>query len=81
MMVKRSSAVPVDLQEVWRSVAEQLKPHYQILLKRRKERVAAYAATYGRVVGLVAKATKVSKEKTRFEARGLLQEIMNEVSD
>ena len=80
MMVKRNSAVPVDPQELKRSVAEQLKPHYQTLLKRGKEPAAAYAATYERAVGLVAKATKVSKEKTQFEARDLLQEIMNEVS-
>ena len=78
-MVKRGGA-PVDLQELQRSVAGQLKPGYQTRFKRGKEPDAAYAATYERAVGLVAKATKMSKEKTRFEARGLLQEIMNEVS-
>ena len=80
MMLKRGGAAPVDLQALQRSVAAQLKPPYQTLLKRGKEPVAAYAAIYERAVVLLAKATRVSKEKTRFEARDLLQEIMKEVS-
>lgn len=80
MMLKRRSAAPVDLTALQQSVAEQLKPSYQTSLKRGKEPAAAYAATYEQAVVSLARAMKVSKEKTRFEARDLLQAIMNEIS-
>ena len=66
-------------QDLEQRIVKQLKPDYQTSLKR-KGPDEAYAATYEKAVEAVAKAMKVSKEKTKFESRHLLQAIMNEVT-
>lgn len=76
----RRSASPVDPAALQQQVTDQLKPTYQALLRRSQDPDKAYADTYDRAVALLARATRVSRDKTQFEARALLQDIMTEVS-
>ena len=69
-----------DLENLQRRVVSQLKPKYQTSLRRGRAPDEAYEAAYEGAVDALAKAMKVSPEKTRFESRNLLQAIMNEVS-
>ncbi len=69
-----------NLLDLRKRVVDQLRPPYQRLLQRGQESDEAYAATYEKAVTSLAKTMKVSREKTKFESRTLLQEIMNEVT-
>ena len=69
-----------DLEALRRRVVDQLRPKYQTSLRRGRAPDEAYETAYAKAVDALAKATKMSPEKTRFESRNLLQEIMNEVS-
>ena len=69
-----------NLQELQQRLVNQLKPGYQSSLKRSKDALITYTKTYEEAVDLIAKALKVSKEKTRFASRDLLQQVMNEIT-
>ena len=79
-MMGRRKALPVDLAALQQQITDQLTPKYAALLLRGQDPDTAYATSYDQAVALLAKATRVSQDKTRFEARALLQEIMNDVS-
>lgn len=76
----RPGNFPVDLAALKQQIVTQLQPKYQALLRQRQEPDKAYATTYDKAVALLARATHVSPNKTRFEARDVLQDIMNDIS-
>lgn len=74
-----SSAQNVDSPALQQRVSQQLKLEYQSALKRHHDPERAFSDAYERAVMLLSKATHVSKEKIRFEARMSLQTIMKDV--
>lgn len=70
-----------DANALAQQIADELKPHYQALLKKAQQTESeAYSLAYGRAVAQVAKARGTSEEKTKFMFRDVLQSIMNRVS-
>lgn len=72
----RRSAPPLDMAALQKSIADQLRPKYEASLRQGRDPDEAYSTSYEQAVALLAKATHVSRDKTKFEARGPLQQIM-----
>ncbi len=60
-------------------VVDKLQPRYRALLANRRNAPHAFSIAYAEAVAEVAKARKMSVEKTRFFSRDVLQAIMNQV--
>jgi hypothetical protein len=79
-MMGRRSALPVDMVALQKTIADQLRPRYEALLRQGRDPDEAYTTSYEQAVALLAKATNISQDKTKFEARGPLQQIMLAIS-
>ncbi len=67
--------------ELVEKVADELKPHFQTLLKKaRSTENDAYSLAYGRAVAQVAKANHTTEAKAKFDFRHVLQDIMSRVT-
>lgn len=62
------------------SVIKELKPQYTTMLKKDTNADTAYEKLYPKVLRLVAKDLKISEAKTEFEARQILQKIIQEIT-
>ncbi len=62
------------------SVIKELKPQYTNMLKKDTNADTAYEKLYPKVLRLVAKDLKISEAKTEFEARQILQKIIQEIT-
>jgi hypothetical protein len=67
-------------QDLIGQASRQLKPSYQAAIRKGLSSDEAYLAIYSQVVQWLAKKLGVSKDKTKFESRHLIQKIIREIT-
>ncbi len=67
-------------QALIKSVTEKLKPHYTADLEKGLSSEDAYQKIYPKVVHLVSQDLGINRNKTEFEARDILQKIIQNIT-